>query len=309
MKVLVLGGTGFIGSNLVHKLHSFDCELYLLARQESNFNNLESIIDEIEIRFNDLSSGVEVDQIIEEIMPDYIFNLAQPGYQNLGDSLVFSTQINETTSLTYNLLNALVKYQTNLKSYVHACSSTVYHWSPELHVLSEETPLLPSTLRGLIKLNERNIYKFFASQYNVPIRIGRVFRAYGPYDHDYKLIVKALKSTPSNPIAIGKEEFKRDYIFVEDLIDGFLMLATSDVPSGIEVNFGSGDQYSAIEIIRMMENILSKEIPKTMDYQPNVFDRGNYLADIGLAKNLLDWTPRTNIREGLLKTIDWFQKL
>lgn len=307
-KILILGGTGFIGANLVDKLVGLQAKVYVMLRRESKLDRLQKLKDKVTFCMVDFTNSAEVTQAIQEIDPQYVFNFAHPSGFGLKNADAFATQVSESTRLLTNVLNAVNMACTNLISFVHGGSCFVYQWDSTSYLLSEKTPLGPSTYRGLIKLNERNICRYFVDKYNLPVKIARIFRAYGPWDHDYKLIIKVLKTIQSNgSIAIGKDEFKRDYIYIEDLAEGILALAGADQPPGTEINFGGGTQYSAAEIVTVIEKILGIEVNKTNDYTPNQYDKGNILADITLAKNQLDWEPRFTIEKGLTKTISWFK--
>ncbi|OJJ13888.1 hypothetical protein BKI52_45250 [marine bacterium AO1-C] len=307
-KFLIVGGTGFIGANMVAELVKQGSKVHVFHRKESKMHRLQHVKHSAIFSQVDFANQEEIKGLIGEIDPHYVVNFAQPSYFALTDTHSFAHQMGETTSLLSNLLNALNEVGSSLEAFIQGCSSTIYQWTMADYLLSETTPKLPSTYRGLIKLNERNICLYYAKKYGLPIRIARIFRAYGPWDHDYKLVVKVLKNIQAKEvIQIGQDTFKRDYIYVEDLIEGILKLTDANLEAGLEVNFGSGLQYSASEIVTFIEKIIGEEVEKSYTYLPNPYDKGNYIADITLAKTLLGWKPQHAIIQGLTKTIAWYK--
>ena len=309
--ILITGGSGFIGSNLARDLLAQKANVQLFVRQESDLWRLKDINSEINKFKVNPSDFDSILHAMNEVQPHYIFHFAQPASNKYLTQRVldFQQQLSHTYTYLINLLEAARENQKNLVSFVQACSSYIYRWAPDKYLLHEKTPFDPTTLRGIAKLNERNICMYFARQKKLPINIARIFRAYGPWDSGQKLIVTALRAARLNqPFPVANSCFKRDYIFTKDLTEGILLLAKSNLPTGTEMNFGSGQQFSALEIIETMENILGTEIPKITDaYPPNPYDKGNFLADISLAKNVLGWQPGTSIDEGLRQTIEWYK--
>ncbi|WP_258101420.1 NAD-dependent epimerase/dehydratase family protein [Marinoscillum pacificum] len=304
--ILVTGGTGFIGSNLVHRLVSYGANVHVIVRTTSHLNRIEAVKSQINlIDVTGLSANLLTTKIID-LSPEYIFNLAQPAYKELISIDVFADQLRSTSSLLMTLLHASCT-SSNLRAFVHGCSSTIYHWNEESYILSEKTILKPATERGLIKLNERNLCVFGAEVLNLPIRIARIFRAYGPRDHSYKLIIKVIECIMNNqPMSVTNDRYKRDYIYIEDLIDGLLLMAINKIENGCEVNFGSSKQYSAREIICLIESVIGKDLVKSGELKPSVYDRGEYVADISKAEELLGWKNSRSIEKGLDETIKWY---
>lgn len=308
--IIVTGGTGFIGSNLIRILISFNANVHLLIRNKSNLWRLEDIKKFIHIIKIDLLDLHALSKIIGKINPQYIFHFAFPSNDLLQSPFDFQRQLDLTSGHLLNLLQSISSTQGNLKSFIHACSSTLYQWSEERYRLNENTPFDPYTLRGMLKLNERNICQYFSRNHGLPIKLARIFRAYGPWEINHKLIISALDAARNNnPIPLANNRYKRDYIFTNDLVKGILLLANSKLHPGTEMNFGSNSQFSAFEIVKILEEILEIEIPKTLNsYPKNPYDKGNFIADITFAKEMLNWQPKFSIREGLQITVDWYKE-
>lgn len=307
-KVLITGGNGFIGSNLASRLVQEGAKVSIFVREESHLGNLSPILADVMTYSVNYGDYDVIKKHMSFIAPHHIFNLAQPYATDLKSHVDFANQLQEASNLLINLIEASRSYNQNLVSFIHACSPMIYRWSERSYVLGEDTPFGPDTFRGLIKLNQRNICEFYFQQKGFPVRLARIFRAYGPYDHSHKLIIKALDCMRSGtPISLGNSVFKRDYVFIDDLVEGFLLLANATVTNGFEFNFGSGTQYAAVDIVDRIESLTGSKPDKRFDYSKNTYDKGAYLADISKAKKELGWVPNHTLETGLSKTIDWYE--
>ncbi|GAA3522540.1 NAD(P)-dependent oxidoreductase [Aquimarina addita] len=308
-KVVVTGASGFIGSHLVKELNQQGAQVYAFVRNQSDLWRLPSTDSTIHVIKIDLLDSKHVQEVMRSIQPNYIFHFAIPPHSFLKSEQDLQRQIHHSTQHLINLFTAVKDQNIPLESFIHACSGAVYHWEPNHFIFNESTSLHPTTLRGRLKLSQRNICLDLGKSNNIQVKIARIFRAYGPWEIHSKLIIKALEATTTGiPIPLGHQKFKRDYIFINDLIEGILKLAATNVSDGIEMNFGSSAQYSASEIITLLEKQLGREVPKQLNaYPKNLYDQGDFIADCSLAKQQLNWEPTTSIEQGLMKTIQWYQ--
>lgn len=309
--VIITGSSGFIGSHLAKELLIKGAKVNALVRNKSDLWRLKAIAGNIEIVEVDLLHSKRVDNLLGIIKPNYIFHFAIPPNSLLQNESDLRWQINITNAHLSNLFQSIQNQNFKLNSFFHACSGSVYKWDPEHFLLSESTALEPTTLRGKLKLSQRNFCLYLGKTYNTQVKIARIFRAYGPQEVGSKLIVKALEAARTKlPISIGNDEFKRDYIFIDDLINGILMLTLSNLSSGTEMNFGSNLNYSASDIVSRLERILGLNIPKKLNaYPKNSYDQGDIMADFSLAKQQLGWVPNINIDAGLRKTVNWYKNI
>lgn len=309
-QVLITGASGFIGSHLSKELLSRGAKVNALVRKQSNLWRLQEIEKEINIAEVDLLDLKAVKEVIGVSKPQYIFHFAIPSHSLLRNVNDLAEQINITNGHLINLFQSIKDQNIKLDSFIHACSGSVYRRSDQNYSLNELTPLEPATLRGMLKLSQRNICNYLGRSYSIPVRFARIFRAYGSWEESSKLIIKALDANRNNtPISLGNNKFKRDYIFIDDLVQGILMLAMSDLPNGVEMNFGSGIQYNASEIVSLLEQILGHEIPKQQnEYPQNLYDQSNFAADCSFAKQVLGWKPSISIQNGLKETVNWYKK-
>lgn len=228
-KAIVAGATGFIGANLIRKLIERGFQVGILLRKESNVWRIDELLNQLEIYEVNHELKNEVSDIILKFNPTHVFNCAQPSFILLNDEKEFANILANSIHVLSNLLEGSSKIH-GLESFIHCCSSTIYEWSSDSYILSENTNVSPTSLRGIVKSTERNLCKHYSSKNQLPVRLARIFRAYGPWDSKDKLIVHALSSIYKGcELSISRSEFKRDYVFVEDLAHGMIDLAKSDV--------------------------------------------------------------------------------
>ena len=306
--VVITGGNGFLGANLSRNLINQGAIVYSFIRDSSDLWRLKDLEDQIHFLAIDLQDQAAVFKALHQIKPDYLFHFAIPPHKDLTGPEALDNQIAITTRNLTNLLEA-VRDKPFLKGMVHACSSAIYQWSEQAFILSESNPVGPTTRRGQLKLNERNICLQYRHNHQIPVKLARIFRAYGPWENHEKLIGKALYAARyDQAITLGSTTFKRDYIHVDDLVTGMQQLALINAPDLVEVNFGSGEDFSAVEVVNMIEEILGTTIPRShQTYQKNNFDQGRYVADRSLALSQLNWEPKISMRQGLSSTIDWYK--
>ena len=306
-KILVTGGTGFIGSHLVRCLIGLGATVHVAIRPGTDCWRVKDM--ERQIHFHELSleDAVSVNKLVMYCNPACLFNFAYPGQLQAEDPISLQSYISSITRITMNLLEAAREHAT--PRVFHACSSTIYGNSGQ-PVFKESDPLLPDSTRGFIKLHARNLCILYAKKWHVPVILGRIFRAYGPWDSDKKLLTKALDAYyTKRPIQLTDPDIKRDYIFIDDLIHCILLACICDLPAGTEINMGSGKERSVQEIIQVLEEILGGTIPVDTDtpYSLKEIDKTHWAADVSKAKHLLGWHPTTSLKEGIRNVVAWYE--
>jgi len=305
--VLITGGAGFIAANLARTLIGLQAKVFLIVKPTSDRWRIKDISNKATILDIDLSDDNSLNKVITEVSPSIVFHLAQTSAYLLKSADDYHRHLSISTGNLINLFNCLLN--SNITGFVHACSSMIYRRNKDSYRLSENTPFDPINFRGMIKLNERNICKHFARKHKFPVRLARIFRAYGPWDHSNGLIIKALDTCRTNSqIQLAEKQFKRDYIYIDDLTNAMLAIGINNLEPGAEINLAGSNQYSAPEIIHMLEQVLGMKILKSaQNYPRNTFDFGNIIGDTTKAKELINWEPATPILEGLRKTVTWYK--
>lgn len=306
--VVITGASGFIGSAMSCALAPHVKSLHLLVRETSDLARIKSIIPEVCIHKVQLNNPKNtLFEQLGKLKADYIFNFAQQNFMKLVS--VENYILEQKVSL--EMLQSILEYtKTCLATkLIHACSATVYGGESLSNYNEKVGPYEPSSFRGMIKLAERNLCKYYVNQYGLPIVFGRIFRAYGPRDSPHKLIDKSLDRLISQkPLEIISGNHKRDYIHIDDVVSCFLKLASSRFHSGEEFNVGTGISYTPDQIVAFISELLGKEIFTLKgSYPVSAIDLNMKQADLDKTREMLQWHPRISIEAGLQDIINYYQ--
>ncbi|GAB5527903.1 MAG: NAD(P)-dependent oxidoreductase [Roseivirga sp.] len=305
-RVLITGGTGFIGSALARRIAPLAQETHLVLRDKSSVEKLSEVQKQITFHKIELSKPGSLLEELSYLKPDYIFHFAQPSPEKVKTIEGFL----EAQPLALSMMANVLEFgkEQGVGKILHACSSTIYSTQQE-KAISENSVLRPNCIRGLIKSAERNLCLFYASYHNLPVVLGRVFRAYGPWDSEKKLIVQALtKYYSKQPLQLVSDLPSRDYIHVDDIADYFMQLCVEPTEPGAEFNMGSGRALSASEIVSELNTLLHGDILiDEKEYPISAMDRQNQASDQTKTLNFLKRAPKTDLKTGLQGVIDWYE--
>ena len=308
MKILVTGGSGFIGTHLCNLLLNEGNEVICLdnlsTSRETNIENLKK-----NKNFNFLLHDIIVPI---DIKIDYIVNLACPASPKMyQDDPVKTIQTN-----VIGMKNMLDLAKKNNCKIFQASTSEVYG-DPLIHPQTEDYwgNVNPIGIRSCYDEGKRcaeTLCFDYMRQYKLQIKVARIFNTYGPLmaPDDGRVvsnfIVQALEGKPITIYGDGKQT--RSFCYVEDTIKGIhKLMHSSDLTIG-PINLGNNEEYKIIDLAKLVINetkskseLIYKDLP--MD------DPMIRMPDITLAKENLDWYPQTNLTDGLRYTIDYFSKI
>lgn len=305
--VLITGGSGFVGSNLTRKLLDQGHSVSLFLRRESNLWRIQNILDKLEIYYIDNPDITKIKKYVNQIKPEKIFHLATYGGYPFQQDI--SSIIQNNIFYSVNLMQSLVNLK-GLKMFVNVGSSSEY--GLKNRPMSESDSCVPFTPYGISKNAQTLFAKFFSDQEKLPSITLRLFSVYGPYEEPGRLITDIMESI------IRKQKLKlfsplprRDFIFVDDVVNAFIKAAESEGVNGEIINIGSGYESSVRDIINIIKETINEKNNFSWgdNQKQRNFDKNTrWVANITKAKNLLDWKPDTSLKVGLTKTYNWFKK-
>jgi UDP-glucuronate decarboxylase len=308
MRVLVTGGSGFLGSHLTEKLVKEGNDVICLDNFfTGNRRNVQHLLDysNFELVRHDITFPyfVEVDRI---------YNLACPAspihYQ--------FDPVQTTKTSVHGAINMLGLAKRTGARILQASTSEVYG-DPEVHPQTEEYwgRVNPIGIRSCYDEGKRcaeTLFFDYYRQHEVDIRVARIFNTYGPRMHpnDGRVVSNfVVQALSGDDITIyGSGEQSRSFCFVDDLIDGIVRFMELEDNFPGPINLGNPVEFSILQlaetIIRLTNSkskIVFKELPQD--------DPRQRKPDIGLAKKKLDWEPLIQLEEGLNKSIKYFSEL
>ena len=307
---LVTGAAGFIGSHLCerllqagHRVIGLDAftDYYPRAVKEANLATLRTRPD---FRFLELDlARADLAPVVAEA--DFIFHQAgQPGVRaSWGKD--FDVYVEYNIRATQRLLEA-ARGSTRLQRLVFASSSSVYGDARDLP-LREESPTRPYSPYGVTKLAAEHLCALYHSNHGLPTVALRYFTVYGPRQRPdmgfHKFIRAALSDRPI--VLYGDGEQTRDFTYVADAVEAnWLALVPRAV--GEVFNVGGGSRCSVNQVLASLEEILGRPIRR--DHRPTQpGDVRHTWADTTRAREVLGFSPRVSLREGLARQVEWLR--
>ena len=286
-RVLVTGGSGFVGGRLVRRLTAEGIVPVSLNRAET-----------------DLRDQAAVFQAVRRARPEIIFHCAvsrghpQNAAQRL-DSLA--------SSVMGTAYLAEAAAEAGVERFIHIGSSLVYGLQDrDFH---ESDPMLPSSSRGAAKACAALWLRQFAGGTGFPAVELRLFSVYGPGEGPRRFIPTLLRAAITGepmPLVAGP---RHDFIYIDDVVDACLCAAHAATSPGAVFNIGSGVSLANEEVVELARRVTGQPIPIAATPYPNSpADRAFWCAEISAAREHLAWTPRHSLAEGLAATYQWMRR-
>ncbi len=312
MNVAVIGGAGFVGSHLVDLLVEKEIQKIVVV---DNFFlgkmvNLKEAMEKgnVIVYREDGRFLTSMENIFERENINIVFNLAvQPlPYSFINSESTYMTSV----QIAYNLAHMLRK---NIYSkLIHFSSSEAYGNAIKIP-MSEIHPLNPTTPYGAGKASADLLLQSYYNLFNLDITIIRPFNLYGPRQNleSYAAVIPITIKRILNgekPVIEGDGEQTRDFTYVKDVIEAAFNLSKCDAGVGKIVNVGQGKEISINEVISLICSVLKYPFSEVVYAPPRPADVRRHLADISLAKELVNYSPKISFEEGLKLTVEGYVK-
>ncbi|MDI6834059.1 MAG: SDR family oxidoreductase [Bacteroidales bacterium] len=307
-RILVTGGAGFIGSHLCERLLKEGNEVICLDNLfTSTKDNIAPMMDNKYFEFirHDIIQPIHL-----EI--DEIYNLACPASP-------IHYQYNPIKTIKTSVMGAInmLGLAKRVKAKILQASTSEVYGDPLAHPQYEEywgnvNPIGPRSCYDEGKRCAESLFINYYFQNKVRIKIARIFNTYGPRMHPNdgrvvsNFIIQAIQNKPITIYGDGTQT--RSFYYVDDMLDGLIKLMnTSDEIIG-PINLGNPSEFKIIELAELIIDLTNSKseiihLPLPED------DPIRRQPDITKAKSILEWQPKISLKEGLVKTIDYFERL
>ena len=313
-KVLITGGTGFIGSHLAEYLINKKFKVTVFDRYNPNYNlgNLQNSQhkDKIKFIFGDIRDYDSTNRAIKD--NDIIIHLAALigiPYSYFSPLAYVKTNIEGT----YNVLESV---KSNKKKKVIITSTSEVYGTAEYTPIDEKHPLNPQSPYSASKIAADNLALSYYYSFKTPVTLIRPFNTFGPRQSERAIIpsiINQILRSKDNSISLGNLYPRREFNFVEDVCEGYYK-ALNKNNFGETINIGNGYDISIKELVKLISQIMDRKIKiKQISNRKRLINSEIDLlkSDFSKAKNILNWKPshpgRTGLIRALKKTIEWYR--
>ena len=309
---LVAGGAGFIGSHLCRRLleegHEVLCLDNLQTARASNLAELQGV-DGFSFIRHDISDPLPGEVMERAGSITRIYNLACAASPVLYQADPEHTMMTSVVG-TDNLLRLA---EHSGARFLLASTSEIYG-NPEVHPQVEDyrghvSCTGPRACYDEGKRAAETLSFDFSRRKRAEVRVARIFNTYGPHMRadDGRVISNFIcQALAGKPVTIyGDGSQTRSFCYVDDTVDGLIRLMEADLPEVVAVNIGNPHELTIAELVDTLAGILGSEVEMTTHELP-VDDPERRRPDIGRARALLGWEPKTPLAQGLRRTCDWF---
>ena len=324
MKILVTGGAGFIGSDLVrylinekgHQVLNLDKLTYA-----GNLDSLNSVSDHSHYKFiqGDICDRELIKQILKTFQPNIIMHLAAESHVDRsinGPAEFIQTNIVGTSVL----LECATEYWISFSDkktfrFHHISTDEVYGSLGNKGLFTENTSYSPNSPYSASKASSDHLVRAWYQTYGLPVILTNCSNNYGPYQFPEKLIPLTISNAlEGKPLPLyGKGQNIRDWLFVKDHVRALYKVVTEGLV-GETYNIGGNNEKTNLEVVRTICNILDDLTPKKNVSYKNlitfVSDRPGhdfrYAIDSNKIYKNLGWTPLESFETGIFKTVEWY---
>lgn len=313
-RVIITGGLGFIGSSLAHRLVHLGAKVLLvdslIPEYGGNLFNITGIEEKVHVNVSDVRDAHSMRHLVQG--KDYLFNLAgQSSHLDSMESPYTDMEINCRAQLS--ILEACRKYNPHIK--IIFASTRQLYGKPEYLPVDEKHLLRPVDVNGINKMAGEWYHILYNNIYGIRACALRLTNTIGP-----RMRVKDARQTflglwirlllEGKPFEVWKGGQLRDFTYIDDAVDAFLLAAISEDANGSIFNLGGKEVLSLKELAMLLIEVHGggEFSICTFPAERKKIDIGDYYADYRLMNSVLGWEPKTHLRESLAQTLDYYKK-
>jgi UDP-glucose 4-epimerase len=314
-RVLITGGLGFIGSNLARRLVSLGARVTLvdslIPQYGGNQQNIADIRHAVTANVCDVRDRFALEYLLRD--QDYLFNLA--GQTSHLDSMTEpQVDLDINASAQLSILEACRRVNPQVR--VVFASTRQLYGRPDYLPVDEKHPVRPVDVNGINKFAGEGYHLLYSSVYGIPSSVLRLTNTYGPgmrvKDARQTFLGIWLRQVLEGQAmkVFGDGNQLRDFNYVDDCVDALLLAATCDAAIGKVYNLGSAEVVSLKDLAAMITELQAGSRYEIVPFPPErkAIDIGDYYSDFTLIREELQWYPRIDLRNGLARTLAYFDQ-
>jgi nucleoside-diphosphate-sugar epimerase len=292
-RILITGASGFLGSHLSRRLLTYGAEIHAVSR-----TCRESQLKGIRWWQADLTDAVTTRSLFQQIKPGAIFHLSGLATARSERELILPT-FNSLLVSTVNVLMAAA--DIGCRRVVLAASLT----EPQ----PERFEITPGSPYAAAKWASGAYARMFHRLYDLPVVMVRPFMTYGPAQDEHKLIPYVILSLLQDRVpelSSGRQEI--DWVYIDDVIEGFLAAASESDIEGCTIDLGSGVLIPIRRVVRQIVELVGTQLEPLFGALPDRPTEPLRVANMDDAYAKLSWKPQTPLSTGLARTIAWYRE-
>ena len=307
-KVLITGGTGFIGSHLISALYDSSFSMYSLERYVTG----RYVLGErrkVKTVFGDLRDAFTVKKIVQEVQPDFVVHVA--AISPVAYSFEHPNEVIEANFLgTVNLAEACLRKVPHFRQFLFASTSETYGWNNG-QPLTEDSPQHPNSPYSVSKLSCEKYLLYLNKAYDFPVTILRNFNTYGRKRNAHFVVERTItQMLQKDQVKLGDPTPIRDFEYLCDHVNSYVTCLNNSQAIGEVFNFCTGKGTSIEELVNLIADLTDYDgsiewytIPeRPLEIEILV---GSYEK----AKKVLDWEPKYDLATGLKECVQYWKSI
>ena len=313
VRVLITGGLGFIGSNLARRLVLAGAKITLvdslIPQYGGNQFNIHDFREKVTVNITDVRDAHAIAHLVQA--QDYLFNLA--GQTSHLDSMMDpKTDLDINAGAQLSILEACRKHNPNIR--VLFASTRQLYGKPEYLPVDEKHPIRPVDVNGINKLAGEWYHLLYNNVYGIRACALRLTNTYGPgmrvRDARQTFLGVWIKNIiQGKPIQVfGDGQQRRDFNYIDDVVDALLIAATHENAAGKVFNLGSTEVIRLKDLAAMLVRLHGSGKYEFVPFplERKAIDIGDYYSDFSKISNELGWMPTVSLEAGLRTTLEYF---
>lgn len=311
-KVLVTGAGGFIGSHLVERLVQEGAQVRAFVRYNSraDIGLLRMAKPEIRSSIEIIGGDLRDEHAVQKAVKDCQIVLHLGALISIPYSYYHPVEVAQTNLIgTLNVLMACREY--GVERLVHTSTSEVYGTARQTPI-SEAHPLQGQSPYSASKIGADKLAESFYCAFGLPVVTIRPFNTYGPRQSARAVIPTVITQALTQPtIKLGNVNTTRDFTYVQDTVNGFLLAAQTKGVEGKTINLGTGSEIRIGDLVEKIIAKVNRPVQIQVDEErlrPEASEVYRLISDNSQARAALGWQPQTDLESGLDQTIEWIRQ-